>query len=1050
MLVLCLLGLQSLMAQSREVSGIVTSADDGLSIPGVSVVIKGTTIGTTTDFDGKYKISILEEGKTLVFSFVGMKAIEIPVTSSTINVVMETESIGMDEVVVTALGITREKKALGYSVQEIGSEIGDSEATDIVSALSGKIAGVQISGGSTIGGSSRMLLRGASSISGENNPLYIVDGTIVDNMERNSKYTKTGSGGYDYGSAGADINPEDIASVSILKGASAAALYGARAANGVIIITTKSGAKGSSNLIGVQINSGISFESIGIMPTYQNQFGGAGKYSTKTIDGKDYNIISYATDESWGRRYDGSDYLSAFDLYDYEQGITTTPQTSKWEKAKHGPRDFFETGVIFNNNVTLGGGDKDNNFRLSYTNVSHNGMVPNSELHKDVISFKGEKKLNDFIKVGTSFNFVKSSMQGMPLTGYNGLTQGMNQWGQRQVDYKDLKNYKNPDGTQRTWNRTSSSNPSPKYADNPYWMQYENFATQKRARYYGNVFIEFQLAKGLKLTAKANEDYYLTRQSERIVEGSINTSMYRESLDEFSEGNYEFLFSYNNPINEDLTLNVNAGGNQRLMKHSWNEEETQGGLAVPGVFTTRNSVSPISVYDRYYEKRVNSLYASASLGYKNMLYLDMTARNDWSSTLPDGENSFFYPSVTSSFIFSELIDSDVMNFGKIRLGLAQVGNDTDPMSLRDTYVLSSSMDSNPMLTRAVDKKNPNLKPETTTEFEVGIDLKFFNSRLGLDATYYARETKDQIINLDVDATTGYKSKWVNAGTMENKGIELMLTGTPILTDGFSWDVTVNWAQNKNKILSLADGVDNIVLGSGPFGMSVNATKGEEYGMLKGFGFKRDANGNKLVNASGTYIVTDNIINLGSVLADWTGSIRNEFSYKGFSLGALVDMQKGGNYISLTSKYGMYSGILEETAANNDLGNNIRDAVTNDSKSGGVILAGVDENGKKNTKRISARKLFGEVYDTPEQNVYDASYYKLREVSFSYKFPNSLTRKIKMNDVKISFVARNLYTWGLDFKHIDPSNGTSSGNIQGMEGGGLPSTKTYGFNVSFKL
>lgn len=1093
---LALLGMQ--VNAQRQLTGTVTSADDGSSIPGASVFVQGTTVGTVTDINGKFNLSVPTDAKVLIFSFVGMETKDVAIGSGNVyDVKLKAALTAIEGVVVTALGITREKKSLGYATQDVkGDELNQARQTNMVNALSGRVAGVQVTGSSgNMGGSSRVLIRGVNSLLGNNNPLYVVDGVPIDNSDYNTANTARGAGGYDYGNMAQDINSDDVESVSVLKGPSAAALYGSRAANGVILITTKKGKTSKTKqAIGVTVNSGITMENVAYLPKYQYLYGGGSIFEdpdpnvardgflVQEINGKQYLLPDYATDESWGPKYDANiQYLPAWSIYNWEEAgkPATDLETTPWVAAANDVETFFKTSVGYTNNVALTGGNENNSFRLSYTNLTSTGYMPNSELDRNTLNFNGQSKFGSRLDAFVAVNYVKTNALGRPSTGYddNNVMQKFNQWGQRQLDMKQLENYKSPDGTNRTWNRRAWDDPRPNYSDNPYWTRYENYQNDSRDRYYGNAGLTYKITDWLKVTSKYNMDSYTFRNEERVAVGSQALSSYLENVRQVTETNAEFLFLANKQLTENLSLNATFGGNRMHRMYQRNGGITDGGLVIPNFYNLGNSASTAISHDATTEKAINSLYGSATLGYKGMLYLDMSLRNDWSSTLPADKNSYLYPSATLSYVFTEMPSLNKLawlNLGKVRFGASKVGNDTDPYVLATLYDNFSNFGSDIRYTMPSALNNANLKPESTVGWEIGTEMKFFNSRLGFDFTYYNKTTNDQIFNVPISAASGYLSAWVNAGKINNKGFELMITGTPLKFNDFQWDISVNFAKNTNEVVELMEGIESLRLGTGPFNVTVEARLGEAYGQLVGSNYVYDAAGNIVVDKAGRYLKTTAVESLGSVLPDWNAGINNSFKYKGFDLGFLIDIQQGGKIFSTTNMWGMYSGILEETAATNDLGNNIRDEVIKnedgsyDPASGGLVLEGVygklnadgtvqyiDASGANvdapitNSTRISAQRWAWDHYSRPAaQNVFDASYIKLREVRIGYTIPKQYTGPIA--NLRVSIYGRNLAMWGTDCQHIDPENTTSAGNVQGIEGGQLPSLRSYGFNLSFNF
>ena len=942
----------------------------------------------------------------------------------------------IEGVVVTALGIKREKKSLGYATQEVkGEVISDAGQNNAVSALSGNVAGVQVTSPSTIGGSTRITMRGISSVTSENRPLIIVDGVPLDNSNINSTNTQRGAGGLDYGDASFDINPDDIESVTVLKGGPAAALYGSRAANGVIIYTTKSAKKGRTS---VELNTGISFENIAVYPKLQNMYGGgSGDMEVVNIDGKDYNVPFYAYDESWGPKYDPNlMYLPwyAFDQqYLPDQYLKEVP----WVAPKHGVEDFFDTGITLTNNVSFSKSIGNTNVRLSYTNTNIHGIVPTSKIDKNNLTLNLNSKLSDNLDVESVMNYVQTAAFNRPEVGYgdNAFGEKFFQWGQRQLDYADLERYYlRPDGTQRSWNRNSWDDGTPAYHDNPYWTMYKNTNDDTRQRFFGNAGLTYHITKNFYAVGKVYGDFYNQYNQDRTAIGSNATSGYDVYFKNQSEFNYEARLHFDKNFG-DISLNSFVGVNRRNAKTNIVHSYTVGGLIIPELYNLSNGWSDSKTENALTHKRVNSVYGFISLGYKDILYVEGTGRNDWFSTV---NKSIFYPSVTGSLVFSKLLNADWLNFGKLRLGWANVGNDTGPYRLRTYININSPFNGNPQYDLPNTLNNPDLKPELKTTSEIGLQADMFKNRVGFDVTYYDSESKDLIIPLQVDAATGYSFNYVNAGLMSNKGIEASVYVKPIYNDNFSWEINGNFAKNKNVVEKLVDGADTYQYTVAPFRAQLLAVKGMMYGQIYGTDFTYDANGNKIVGANG-YYVPSAIKSLGSVLPDYNLGIRNTLKYKSLSLSFLVDIQKGGKYFSTTHMWGMYSGMLEETA----LGGN-RDA--------GAILPGVHADGTPNTTVLDAETWGSTFYNTVDaQNVFDASYIKLRDLTIAYDFPKNWLNGTGLTGLRVSAFGRNLYTWGLDWKGMDPENVSyGSGNIQGLEGGSLPSTRTYGFNVSFKF
>lgn len=1042
------------LAQTTRVSGKVVD-DTGEGVIGASVVVKGTTVGTVTDVDGKFSMNIPSDKKTLVISLLGMKTKEVAAGAS-LNILLEDDSRVMDEVVVTALGISKEKKALGYAVADVsGEELSKTRGglTNPINALAGKVAGLQINGASgNMGGSSKVLLRGVKSLTGNNQPLFVIDGVPVEGQDYNSTDTQRGAGGYDYGNLIQDINPDDVADISVLKGPNASALYGSRAANGVIMITTKKGTKGAG--LGISVNSSVGFEVVNKFPNLQREYGGGSALTKQAINGKEYLILDYDLDESWGPKYDPStQYVSWYDLAKWEAGGKVgDPTTSAWVAPKHDAKDFFETGTSFTNNISLSKATDVSSVRVSYTNMRVNGYIPNSKLDKNSFNVAGSIKDNKYYELFTNVTFLNQAATGRPETGYgdNNVMVKFVQWGQRQLDMKQLKDlYIMPDGTQAGWNRVAWNDPTMAYSNNPYWSRYKNYQNDTRDRLYGNVGIKVNILPNLKAQYKANLDYYSDKQYERNAVGSQEESKYSEIARQQHELNHEFLLMYNGRFNDKITLDANAGGNIMYRRYEYVMGESVGGLVLPDFYNLSNSVSTPKASNKLTKKSINSLFASATLGYSGMAYLDVSLRNDWSSTLPKGNNSFLYPSVTGSFLISEVLKKDWLDLAKVRLGWAKVGNDTDPYNINDIYSFYASFNDLPAYVTSTTKRNSGLKPEQTYSYEFGLEGAFFKNRLGFDFSLYSSETKDNIVPLSLSGATGYTAYYLNAATIQNKGFELMVHGTPIQTKDFEWTVTGTVSGNKNKVKEILGDSENgyLRLTNAPFKVEIGARAGEEYGVIMGTDYVYDDNGNKVVTSTGVYASTDSNVPLGSAYPKTLWGLNNSFRYKNLSLSVLFNAQFGGKYFSTSNMWGIYSGMLQETVGLNELGNPKRDAIAD---GGGILLEGVKADGTPNTTRISATRWASSVYSGPAaQNVFKSDFIKLREITLSYDVPLTSTKWVK--GLKISAYGRNLAMFGLDNKNFDPEMATtSSGNIQGVEGGALPSTASFGFNVGVQF
>ena len=1025
---------QFIIAQGKAVTGTV-SDQFGAPLPGASIIEKGTKNGALTDFDGKFTLNA-RAGSVLVVTYVGMVSQEVVATSGAVNITMKEDITELAAVVVTALGIKREKKAIGYSSQEVkGSTLSEGGATNALSSLSGNVSGLQVTAPSSMGGSTRIVIRGVGSVTGDNRPLIVVDGIPLDNGNYNSTSVQRGAGGRDYGDASADINPDDIESVTVLKGGPAAALYGSRAGNGAILYTTKSGKKGGSRSE-FTFNSGVTLESVNIMPSLQRLYGGGSSttFPTQSIGGQTYNLAEYDVDESWGPRFDNNlKYLpwNAFDPEFASDYLVERP----WVASSNDVESFFRTGITTNNSISVLKSSNDAGIRFSYSNQKTEGVIPNSDLQKNTISINANAKLSDKLKVDGMMTYVQTKGFNRPDIGYgdNSLAQKFYQWGQRQLDFNDLKQYKLANGNQRSWNRVSWDDGTPAYSDNPYWIINENVSNDLRNRFYGNLSLTYNITPELYVVGNAYGDTYSFNINERVAKGSQAESAYSTITRTLTDFNYEGRLHFDKKF-EKISLNTFVGANKRSYKYGSVSGTTVGGLVLPNQYNLSNSASTARA-SNYEEKTLtNSVYGFASLEYDGLVFVEGTHRKDWFSTVskPVG-----YSSVTGSLIFSQLVDASWLNFGKIRGGWAQAGNATVPFNLINNADVGAPFYGDPSYSNPNSSKNANLVPELKTTTEVGLEMSMFDRRFGFDVTLYRSITDDLITPVQGEASTGFTSFFANAGQLENKGIEVTLNVNPVRTEDFNWDITWNFAKNKNELLELYDGVESLTLANAPFRATLIAVVGQPYGQIYGTDFTYDANGNKIVDADGMYVATSQKKSLGTITPDYNMGIRNTFRYKNISLSALIDIQKGGNYFSTTHMWGMYSGMLEESAANG-------------VRENGILLDGVFADGTPNNQVVDGQDWAkGHYGGVDKLNVFDSDYFKLREVTLSYNFPSKYTGVF--SGIKLSAYARNLFTWGLDWKGMDPEMASyGSGNTQGLEGGSLPSTRTYGMNLEFKF
>ncbi|HVI44414.1 MAG TPA: SusC/RagA family TonB-linked outer membrane protein [Chitinophaga sp.] len=1044
--------------------------DKGTPIPGAIVKNKTAKLNAVSDPDGKFTIKA-GINDTLLITSPTFAEQTIPIAKReplavTLTPVNANKKV-LGEVVVTALGIKKNPRSVGFAMQEVsGSAVQEAKEVNFVNALSGKVPGLQVNTNTgSMGGSSKITIRGVKSILGDNNAFFVLDGVPMMNNNTNQGGQLNGGGGYDFGSPLQDINPEDIENISVLKGAAATALYGSRGANGVLLITTKKRPESEKGL-GVTYSLNAQIDQVSILPKYQNMYGGGsgGRFDTlyykdhpeaflneqsATYDDNNgkgrYDLMpQYYEDASWGPKLDGR-MVRPYWSWDKNKNNPFFGKTAPWSAHPNNVKDFYRTGFTLTNNIAVGGNNDKGGFRLSYGNMTQTFILPNSSMNRNNLSFNGNYQLTKGVTASASMNYSALRAKARPGTGFTGPnpTLQFTMYGQRQLDLEMEKRYQYADGSQITWNRKAWNDPSPVSSNGPYWNRYMDYETDGRNRLFGNVGIDIEANKWLSFSGRVFMDDYNTLEEERTAKDYF-VGGYIKRIRTSREMNYQVTADIKKNFGKDFLLNATLGGNIMHRKWTTTGGSTVGGLTTKGVYNLGNSVQVASPIDELYEKQINSAFATANLGYKNMLFLDLTGRSDWSSTLARGNNQYFYPSASLSFVFSDLLKEwKWLTFGKLRGSMAAVGNDADAYSLYNTYDFVPPFGNYPLSQFSPVQFNANLKPERTTEYETGVELKFLDNRIGLDFTYYNRTTKNQIITLQIPAATGFIGAYVNGGSVQNQGIEIGLNLNPIrLKNGFRWDINANVARNRNKLLNMDVAQYNTSLPILTIGsdrrtqkVSVVAAVGEPLGTIRGTDYTY-LNGQKLVDDRGFYVPSP-IQNIGNAYPDYVGGVTNSFTYKGIYLSALVDFQKGGSFFSYTNLYGEKSGLLESTVANG-----IRE--------NGIVVPGVTADGKPNTKVISAQDNFnfngGNVIS--KANLYDASYIYLREVKLGYNLPESWYKKIHAQGARLSLYGRNLWLIKSNAPNVDPSNIlNSASNIQGIEGGALPSLRSYGLNLN---
>jgi TonB-linked SusC/RagA family outer membrane protein len=1059
------------MAQTRTVTGTVRDST-GKPIPFATINESGKKNTVTADADGNFSIKVTGNPK-LVISAVGYKTVTADASETSFS--LSRSDGNMSEVVVTAMGIRRSRNTVPYSAQQIsGDEVSQSRSNNFVSSLSGKVSGVEIRQGNGLGGSTNVVIRGTKSLLNNNQALFVVDGVPIDNSNTTNDATATGrvndvnnrpAGSFDYGSAAADINPDDIQSITVLKGAAASALYGSRAANGVIMIVTKKGRKG----LGITVNSGVTMGKIDkdTFPKYQKSYGagyatsgygspdGGFFYFDVNGDGQKDLVTPTTEDASYGAKFDPNLMVYQWDAFDPTS--VNFKKARPWMAAAHDPFEFYKTGYSTNNSITLDGGNDNSSFKLGYTRNQESGVLPNSKLIKNLLNFGATYNITPNLIASAAINYSKIDGKGRYGNGYNkyNVNQSFRQWWEMNVDITELKDayFRTKQNITWNWASPSTGNLSAIYFDNPYWVRYENYETDNRNRYFGNTSLTYKIAPWLNVMGRISLDSYDEMHEERIAKTSVAIPAYTHFVRTFRELNYDLMLNMDRNIATNLNLKALLGTNIRRNDIQTVNATTNGGLVVPGLYSLSNSASAINAPDEIAEKlAVDGYFAGITLGYKDFLILDATGRADRASTLPKGNNTYFYPSVSASFVFSRFLTNlSWLSLGKLRLNYAEVGNNAPFGSLFDVYDKPTPFGGTTLFSLPLRKNNPDLKPEQTKSKEAGLEMAFLKNRVGFDISYYYTKSIDQIFPVAVSTATGYNSKFVNACTIENKGIELSIFATPVKTTNFTWNAAINWSRNRNKVLSLYEGSKNLQINplSLQGGVSINATLGQPYGTIQGKTWQM-LNGEKLVGANGRYAVTTTTNNvIGNINPDWIGGISNTFKYKNLSLGFLIDVRQGGDVFSLDMYYGLATGILPESAGLNDLGYPTRNPI---AQNGGIIVQGVTADGKANTKRVeNVYGTYGYVYNPAAAFVYDASYVKLREASITYALPASVVSKLRaFKGIELSVIGRNLWIIHKNLPYADPEENISSGNIQGYQSGAFPTTRNIGVNLKLKF
>ena len=1057
-------------AQERSVQGTVFDGDGKSPLVGVTVIVKGAPNGgTVTGADGQYSIRA-KEGEELTFTYLGYEEVtqRIGGGKTRLDVTMHPKAEAIEGVVVTALGMTREQKALGYAVSKVDNQdLTAAVSNNWLDALSGKVAGLNFDHASSgPGGSLRVTLRGESTVNMDNNTaLFVIDGVPMSSgmtAMGGAAYNNTDAG-VDYGNGAADLNPEDIDNVSVLKGPAATALYGSRAANGAIVITTKAGK--STKGLGITFSSNFSFERAGYWPDFQDEYGpgnnGARTYSFYTV-----KADQSTTGEAASRTYSRYTWGPRYERQKLYQWASYDPETKMYTPLDFKPRDwykgFFETGATYKNSVSISGNNgKGGSIRVSFTDVRNTWIVPNTGYKTQSFSASFAQKFR-IVELSGKINYYRKDSDNLPMIGYSTSSPTYTLlWSRNNLDVRWYE---------QEYRQGANLYPNAlnNLSDNPYTQAYEQLNTMDRDRVYGNVSATFDIYKGLKLMLRTGLDMNREFRTRRKPFGTLSNlnGYFRQQNVENTEMNNDFLVTYERPLGK-FHINVNLGGNS-MYQESRVVTATADELLTEGVYNLANAKSGVITKSQHTRKMVNSLYGLVQLSYDDCLFLDITGRNDWSSSLAPGHWSFFYPSVSASWVLTDTKALGLrdrmpwLTFLKLRASWANVGNDTSAYVINNYYSVTDFSSGYFLPTTWA---LYNMKPENVESWEFGLEAKFLRNRITLDAAFYNNTTTDQIINTPVDYSTGVSSKYINAGEIRNRGVELASRLQPVRTKNFNWDINLTWSKNWNKVISLAPGVDSWVISSGARGQVI-ATPGGTLGDLYGYGYAKAPAGSYILNTDGSRIdvsgqtvidehgypmlASDQMVKMGNVQPDWRAGLSTSLKYKGIRLSATFAAQWGGMAYSLTNAqlsrqgkltntlYGRYGGVLHE----------------------GVVARGLDAQGNmvynpNNTVTENVVTYYlDRVYsmNNVETSTFDTSYLKLRELRLEWTLPKKwITRTRILQDASVAVFGTNLFCW-TNWPFYDPEVGTLNGAsiTRGFETASYPMTRTYGFNIKLSF
>lgn len=1004
---------------AQQVSGRVT--DNTGPLPGVTVRIKGATIATSTSADGRYSINVSDGNTVLIFSSIGYLTQEITVGNrKTIDVRLQEESSKLNEVIVTALGISRQRKALAYSVTEVkGDEFTQARENNVANALTGKVAGVNATGLSTgPGGSSRVIIRGNGSLGGGNQPLYVINGMPLENSVPGGSATTNGSAGnVDRGDGIAGINPDDIESISVLKGGTAAALYGARAANGVILITTKKGR--AQKGIGVDYNSSYTMEAPAVFPDWQYEYGQGDNGVKPTTQGEAIQTGR----RSFGAKIDGSPYVAADGL------------THPYSAQKDNIKNFYQTGSTFTNTLAFTGGTEAINYRFSASDLNSKSVLPNTDYNRKT----GNLSLNS--KLGKRINLealAQYNVENAHNRATAGDALGNPNWTPYMIantaDIRWLKPGYDVNGNEIAWNDAS-------IASNSYFVVNKFKENDIKNRFIGQAGLTYEIVKNLSLKGVVSRDFYSYNYKYILPTGTlyVPNGQYSELKVDASETNGLLTLNYNGKVTKDFALTAFVGGNQQ--RSVYNESNITGSNYIIPYFYSSTNLSTISTTPTNNKTAINSLMGSADIAYKNFAYLTVTGRQDWFSTLSPKNNSLFYPSVGGSFVLSEAFKlPQVISYAKLRASYAQVGGGApSPYQINQAFIMVPSSGQPIQNVSSTTISNSTLRPYTSTTTEGGIEARLFNNRLSFDVTLYNRKTTNDIVSTAISGTTGYNNVVLNVGELSNKGIEVLLSGSPVKTGSFSWNTSYNFAYNKNEVVRLAAGLNQIQMASSVNGWAyINNIVGQSYGSIVGTRILKNANGQTVFNATTGLPVATGLQTLGKGVAPITMGWSNDFRYKRFSLNVLLDGKFGNKIFSLMEVYGTRLGLMKTTLPGRD---------------NGLQLSGVDQAGNPYSRTVpvsNLRSYYDNYKSYSELFLHDGGFVKLRQVIFSYNIPADLLKAINVQNASVSFVARNLLTIYKQTDNFDPESSFTNGSSQGFESFGLPRTRSYGLNLMVKF